>query len=232
MTFTSDPRRTWIAGVSLQGDEYARDRQHSWSIAPTLEWHPSSRALVQFGPRLDKLHTTAQYVDTFDDPAATQTFGHRYLFADLEEMQLSASVRVNWIFTPRLSLEVYAQPLLSSGQYRGFKELAQPRTYDFLATGSARVALDDATKLVVTPATPGLAQLEFTNPNFSLASLRGNAVLRWEYRPGSTMFVVWTQTRSDTITDGAFRVGDGLDRLFSAAGNNVFLVKFSYWWRP
>ena len=232
MTFTSDPRRTWIAGVSLQGDEYARDRQHSWSIAPTLEWHPSSRALVQFGPRLDKLHTTAQYVDTFDDPAATHTFGHRYLFADLEEMQLSASVRVNWIFTPRLSLEVYAQPLLSSGQYRGFKELAQPRTYDFLGTGSAQVAPDDASKLVVTPATAGLAQLEFTNPNFSLASLRGNAVLRWEYRPGSTMFVVWTQTRSDTITDGTFRVGDGLDRLFSAGGSNVFLVKFSYWWRP
>jgi len=147
-------------------------------------------------------------------------------------MQLSASVRFNWIFTPRLSLEVYAQPLLSSGQYRGFKELAQPRTYDFLATGSAQVAPDDATKMVVTHATPGLAQLEFTNPNFSLASLRGNAVLRWEYRPGSTMFVVWTQTRSDTITDGTFRVGDGLDRLFSAAGNNIFLVKFSYWWRP
>ena len=232
MTFTSDPRRKWIAGLAVQGDEFARDRQHSWSIAPTLEWHPSSRALVQFGPRLDKLHTTAQYVDTFDDPAATQTYGHRYLFADLQELQLSASVRLNWIFTPRLSLELYAQPLLSSGQYRSYKELAQPRTYDFLAAGPAQVAPDDDSRLVVAPATPGLTQLQFDNPNFSLASLRGNAVLRWEYRPGSTIFFVWTQNRSDTITDGAFRLGDGVDRLFSAASDNVFLVKVSYWWRP
>jgi hypothetical protein len=57
-------------------------------------------------------------------------------------------------------------------------------------------------------------------------------VLRWEYRPGSTIFLVWTQNRSDTITDGAFRVGNALNRLFSAAANNVFLVKVSYWWRP
>jgi hypothetical protein len=171
-------------------------------------------------------------VDTFDDPAATQTYGHRYLFADLEELQLSASVRLNWIFTPRLSLEIYAQPLISSGQYRNYKELARPQTYDFLATGPARTAPDDGTRLVVTPATPGLAELEFDNPNFSLASLRGNAVLRWEYRPGSTIFFVWTQSRSDTIADGTFRLGDGLDRLFSGASNNVFLVKLSYWWRP
>ncbi len=232
MSFTSDPRQKWIAGLSLQGDEFSRDRQHSWSIAPTLEWHPSTRALIQFGPRLDKLHTTAQYVDTFDDPAATQTYGNRYLFAELAELQLSASVRLNWIFTPRLSLEIYAQPLISSGQYRNYKELAQPRTYDFLATGPARTAPDDDSRLVVTPATLGLAELEFDNPNFSLASLRGNAVLRWEYRPGSTIFFVWTQNRSDTITDGTFRLGDGLDRLFSSASNNVFLVKFSYWWRP
>jgi hypothetical protein len=232
MSFTSDPRRKWIAGLSLQGDEFSSDRQHSWSISPSLEWHPSARAVVQVGPRLDKLHTTAQYVDTFDDPAATQTFGHRYLFADLHELQLSATLRLNWIFTPRLSLEIYAQPLLSSGRYRDYKELAQPRTYAFLATGPARTAPDDDTRLVVTPATPGLAQLEFDNPNFSLASLRGNAVLRWEYRPGSTIYFVWTQNRSDTITDGEFRIGDGLSRLFSSPANNVFLVKFSYWWRP
>lgn len=232
MTFTSDPRRRWIAGLSLQGDEFTLDRQHSWSIAPTLEWHPSTRALVQFGPRLDKLHTTAQYVDTFDDPAATQTYGRRYLFADLQERQLSASVRLNWIFNPRLSLEIFAQPLLSSGRYRAYKELARPSTYEFLATGPPQPAPGDTIRLAVTPATPGLPRLTFDNPDFSLASLRGNAVLRWEYHPGSTIFVVWTQSRSDTITDGTFRLGDGLQRLFSAAASTVFLVKISYWWRP
>ena len=232
MTFTSDGRRQWIFGIALHGDHYARKRQKSWSVGPTLEWHPSSRTSLQVGPRLERLRTTAQYVDTFDDPAAVQTLGRRYLFAGLRETQLSASVRLNWIFTPRVSLEVYAQPLLSSGEYLDYKELARPRSYEFLPTGTPTVAPDDSDRLVVAPATPGVPQLEFDNPNFSLASLRGNAVLRWEYRPGSTIFFVWTQNRSDTVTDGKFRIGDGFDRLIGAPGNNVFLVKFSYWWRP
>ena len=232
MTFTSDGRRQWIFGIALHGDHYARKRQQSWSVGPTIEWHPSSRASLQVGPRLERLRTTAQYVDTFDDPAAVQTLGRRYLFAGLRETQLSASVRLNWIFTPRVSLEVYAQPLLSSGEYLDYKELSRPRSYEFLPTGTPTVAPDDSDRLVVAPATPGVPQLEFDNPNFSLASLRGNAVLRWEYRPGSTIFFVWTQNRSDTVTDGKFRIGDGFDRLIGAPGNNVFLVKFSYWWRP
>lgn len=232
MTFTSDGRRTWIFGLGLHGDHYTRDRQHGWTIAPSVEWHPSTRFSLALGPRLEELRTTAQYVDTFDDPAAVQTFGHRYLFARLNETQLSASLRVNWIFTPRLSLEVYAQPLLSSGAYSEYKELAQPRSYDFLLTGPPTAVPDDPNRLQVTPATPGLAHLAFDNPNFSLASLRGNAVLRWEYRPGSTIFLVWTQDRSDTVTDGNFNIGDGLNRLAAAPGNNVFLVKVTYWWRP
>ena len=232
MTFKSNGRRKWIVGLGLHGDHFAQNRQQSWTVNPTLEWHPSAGASFQLGPKLDRLHTTAQYVGTFDDPAAAQTFGRRYLFAELEETQLSATVRLNWIFTPRVSLEVYAQPLLSSGDYRQYKELARPRSYEFLAAGPPSVAPDDPGRLVVTPATPGVAQLEFDNPNFSLASLRGNAVVRWEYRPGSTIFFVWTQNRSDTTLDGAFRVGDGLDRLFSGGANNVFLVKASYWWRP
>jgi hypothetical protein len=232
MTFTSDGRRRWIFGIGLHGDHFAQKRQQSWTVGPTVEWRPSSRASLQLGPKLERLNTTAQYVGTFEDPAAVQTFGRRYLFAELRETQLSASLRLNWILTPRLSLEVYAQPLLSAGAYRSYKELGRPRSYEFLPTGQPSVAPDDAANLVVAPATPGVTRLEFNNPNFSLASLRGNAVLRWEYRPGSTVFFVWTQNRSDTAVDGTFRVGDGLERLIGAPGNNVFLVKFSYWWSP
>ena len=97
-------------------------------------------------------------------------------------------------------------------------------------TGPA-IPTDDG-QLAVTPATPGVAALRFSDPDFSLASLRGNAMLRWEYLPGSTLFLVWTQDRSDTISDGTFRFGDGLSRLFGAAADNVFLVKLSYWWNP
>jgi hypothetical protein len=171
-------------------------------------------------------------VDTFDDPAAAPTFGHRYVFADLNQTTVSASVRLNWIFTPKLSLEVYAQPLLSSGRYTGFKELARPRSYDFTAYPDP-TPTTDPDRIVLDPDGAGpAASEEIDDPNFSLASLRGNAVLRWEYSPGSTLFLVWTQNRSDSESIGTFRTGRALDRLWGAAGDNIFLLKLSYWWNP
>lgn len=67
------------------------------------------------------------------------------------------------------------------------------------------------------------------NPNFNISSLRGNAVLRWEYRPGSTLFFVWTQQRSAVAPFGDFDVSRDADQLFGAHPDNVFLVKVSYW---
>ena len=228
----SDPNKRWVYSAGLHGNHYRRDWEQSWSAWAALEWKPGARLSLRVEPRIERTGTSAQYVDTFDDPAAISTFGHRYVFADLDQTTVSASVRLNWIFTPRLSLEVYAQPLLSSGRYTGFKELARPRSYDFTAYPDP-AATDDPDRIVVDPDGDGTAVgQEIDDPNFSLASLRGNAVLRWEYSAGSTLFLVWTQNRSDTETIGTFRTGRALDRLWGAAGENIFLLKLSYWWNP
>jgi hypothetical protein len=72
--------------------------------------------------------------------------------------------------------------------------------------------------------------IQLQNPNFNLSSLRGNAVLRWEYRPGSTLFLVWTRQGSDfTPFTGDLRLSRDLDRLLDAETDNVFLVKLTYW---
>jgi hypothetical protein len=228
----SDPNKRWIYGFGLHGNHYREDWEQSWSARASLEWKPGSRLSLRVEPQIERTGTSAQYVDTFDDPSAVTTFGHRYVFADLRQTTLSASLRLNWIFTPRLSLEVYAQPLLSSGQYTGFKELARPRSYAF--TGYPDPApTADPDRIVVDPDAAGPADPhEIDDPNFSLASLRGNAVLRWEYSAGSTLFLVWTQNRSDSESIGTFRTGHALDRLFGAAADNIFLIKVSYWWNP
>jgi hypothetical protein len=229
----SDPNKRWVYGVGLHGNHYRQDWEQSWSARAALEWKPGPRLSVRVEPQIERIGTSSQYVDTFDDVLATGTFGHRYVFADLDQTTLSASVRLNWIFTPRLSLEVYAQPLLSSGSYTGFKELARRRSYEF--TGYPDPApTDDPDRIVVDPDGSGgpAAAHEIDDPNFSLASLRGNAVLRWEFSPGSTLFLVWTQNRSDSETIGTFRTGRALGRLFDADADNIFLVKVSYWWNP
>ena len=228
----SDPNKRWIYGFGLHGNHYREDWEQSWSARAALEWKPGARLSLRFEPQIERTGTSAQYVDTFDDRLAANTYGHRYVFADLKQTTVSASVRLNWIFTPRLSLEVYAQPLLSSGRYTGFKELARPRSYTFNSYPDP-AETSDPDRIVVDPDGAGPAQShEMDDPNFSLASLRGNAVLRWEYSPGSTLFLVWTQNRSDSETIGTFRTGRALDRLFGANGDNIFLVKLSYWWNP
>jgi hypothetical protein len=229
----SDPNKRWIYGGGFRGNQYRRGWEDSWTAWGALEWKPGARVSLRLEPQVERSRTSAQYVDTFDDASATHTFGHRYVFADLDQTTVSASVRLNWIFTPRLSLEVYAQPLLSSGRYTGFKELARARSYDFNAYPDP-AATADPDRILVDPdgAAGPAAGEEIDDPNFSLASLRGNAVLRWEYSAGSTLFLVWTQNRSDTETIGTFRTGRALDRLWGAKGDNIFLVKLSYWWNP
>ena len=228
----SDPNKRWIYGVGLHGNHYRRGWEQSWSARAALEWKPGARLSLRVEPQLERSRTSSQYVDTFEDGLATNTFGNRYVFADLDQTTLSASVRLNWIFTPRLSLEMYAQPLISSGRYAGFKELARPRSYEFNLYPDP-AATSDPDRIIVDPDGDGpAAGQEVDDPNFSLASLRGNAVLRWEYSAGSTLFLVWTQNRSDSESVGTFRTGRGIDRLFGAAADNIFLVKVSYWWNP
>ncbi len=76
------------------------------------------------------------------------------------------------------------------------------------------------------------APFQFANPTFNFASLRGNAVLRWEYLPGSTIFLVWTQNRSNTEDTGDFQFAHSLDRMLSSQADNIFLIKVTYWWNP
>jgi hypothetical protein len=228
----SDPNKKWIYGGGFHGNHYQRGWEQSWMAWAALEWKPGARVSLRLEPQIERIRTSAQYVDTFDDSLAMNTYGHRYVFADLDQTTASASVRLNWIFNPRLSLEVYTQPLVSSGRYTGFKELTQPRSYRF--TGYPDPApTADPDRIIVDPDGGGpAAGQEIDDPNFSLASLRGNAVLRWEYSPGSTLFLVWTQNRSDTETVGTFRAGRALNRLLDASADNIFMVKVSYWWNP
>ena len=111
--------------------------------------------------------------------------------------------------TPNLSVQLYAQPFVSAGDYSRFKELVDGRARDFDTR---------------------FAEFDYTgNPDFNYRSFRTTNVLRWEYRPGSTLFVVWQQGREDVTEQGSFRFGRDLGGVFAAPARNVFLVKLAYW---
>jgi hypothetical protein len=163
------------------------------------------------------------------DALASETFGTRYLFANLLRNTLSTSARLNVYFTPNLTLQTYAQPFVATGDYRGFRELVSGRDFRFLEFGgaSAPIALDPATnRYRVDPDGAGpAAAFTFANPDFRVLSLRSNVVLRWEYRPGSTLFLVWNDSGFDGASDPRFRALRDLADVFRADMRNVLLVK-------
>ncbi len=141
------------------------------------------------------------------------------------------SIRLNWTFSTTMSLQTYIRPFISSGEFSGFKELAKPRSYDFDEYGvdKGTLAENNGTYTVDPDGTGSSASFSFSNPDFNFRSVQGNAVFRWEYAPGSTLFFVWQQQRDDFVGMGNFNLDRDLDGLFSAKPTNVFLVKLSYW---
>ena len=159
-----------------------------------------------------------------------ETYGTRYVFGNLVQKTLLCSLRLDWLFTPKLSLQAYIQPFISVGAYSGFKELARPKSFDFNNFGAGNSAIFYNQGLyTVDPDGHGPAgSFSFYNPDFNYKSLRGTVVLRWEYRPGSTFYFVWTQNRADFSNPGNFRFGRDLKDLLSAPGDNIFMIKFTH----
>jgi hypothetical protein len=154
-----------------------------------------------------------------------------YLFAELHQTTVSLTTRLSYTFTPELSLQLYAQPFFGSGSYREFRRVVNPRSTRFherFHTFASEELERDADTGMYT-ARIGHDSVRFRNPDFMQTSLRSNAVLRWEYRPGSTVFVVWSHGRSDRVDDGRFDFRRSVDDLLQLQGTNVLLVKVNYW---
>ena len=193
----------FAGGQDLEFDGWA------YNVGIDLGLKTSSRWNLTAGPSFSRSYTPAQFVQSVADPAYAPTFGRRYVFAPLRQTSVALETRFNFTFSPTLSLETYAQPLLSSADYGDATQLVAPKTYEFAPYSGEIPSLD-----------------------FNLRSLRGNAVLRWEWREGSTLFVAWQQQRSDFQPYGDFDFGRDRRALFGTRPDNIFLVKLNYWLNP
>jgi len=198
----------------------------------SLVWKPRSNLSLSFGPGYSSQKSEIQWVTRVKDALMTDTFGTRYVFGRIDQKVLSAEIRINWTFTPKLTLQAYLQPFVAVGSYDRFKELARPKTYDYNVYGEGASTISFADGLyTVDPDGAGPASaFSFGNPDFNVKSLRGTVVLRWEYFPGSLLYFVWTQNRADYAHPGDFQMRRDLGDLLTAPGDNIFMLKVSYRW--
>jgi hypothetical protein len=224
----SDDRKDLVLGAGFFTYQQPR-YSYNWDFNTEMEIRPASNVSISISPYYSINKEYSQWVDAFDDITATKTYGKRYVFANLDQKTFGAGIRLNWTFTPQLSLQFYAQPLISSGDYFDFKELRTPGTYDFNVYGTGNSTFDESTGIADPDGDGPASPIEIENPDFNFKSLRGNAVLRWEYVPGSVLYFVWTQTRTDSEEIGEFRFKRSLSRLLDAKADNIFMIKFTYW---
>jgi len=208
--------------------DVSQSKSGGWaaSVYPGIQWKPAANVQVNFNPSIERNHQDSQWVGAVDDPGATATYNRRYVFSQLDQTTVSGGFRLNWAFTPNVSLQTYIQPLMSSGNYHYYKQLVAPRTYDWEPVGNGVPQYDPVTDQIDLD---GAGGSDPYNPDFSFTSLRGNAVLRWEYLPGSTVFFVWTQERSGSENNGEFQFGDACTQMIDQHPQNIFLVKLTYY---
>jgi hypothetical protein len=227
---STDSRRTLSARISGYLGWNA-EGAHDHHIDASVTIRPATNVTLQLGPMLDYWESTAQYVAAVPDSTAVAFYGTRYVFADLAKRTLGMNLRVGVAFTPTLTLDLYAQPLIVGAAYTHFKEFVQPRSLEKQVYGTDIGTISAADgQYTVDPDGSGAAPaFTFADPDFNFRSLRGNAILRWEFQPGSTLFLVWTHARSDVAPIGTIDFGRDLDALFDAKADNIFLAKLSYW---
>jgi hypothetical protein len=231
-SFSTDSRR--VISVQLSGgSSWAEFGGWSGSGGLTMSLKPLPSLLLSTGPEWNQSRGTAQYVRTVIDPTATNTYGGRYVFGIIDQKQLTLTTRASIVLSPRVGIQIYMQPLLAVGSYPQFRELAYPQTYEFIDYGSPGTTISydsPARRYTVDPDAAGPASpFQFDNPDFNFKSLRFNVVLRWELKPGSTFYAVWTRQHQDLADPGVFRAGQDLRALFAAPSDDVFLIKMAYW---
>jgi hypothetical protein len=205
-----DSRKSWTPNMFF--GQYGGDAGHSvgrW-INPAIDFRMTSRFSTSLGFNYEKATNDNQWNGNFGVSGVDTT---HYTFARLDQTTLSVTTRMNFTASPTLSLQFYAQPFMTTGKYTNWRELANPRAERYEDRYKPYLGGD-----------PG---------GFDFKQLRSNTVVRWEYRPGSTLFFVWQQGRelsSDQASDFNFK--HDLTNLFSLHPNNTLLIKASYWFNP
>ena len=206
--------------------------EKSKGVFLSLTYRPVNAVNISLSPGVDMNDNRQQYVTTTDfnsDP--------RYITARIQQTTYNMTIRLSYVMTPNLTIEYWGQPYISTGEYSEFKRITQANaenyTDRFHIFNSTEIEYDsELDQYDVDEDSNGSIDYAFGNPNFNFAQFRSNMVLRWEYIPGSTLFLVWTQSKTDFVPTGEDNSFSHLSRsLFEKTPHNVFLIKYTYRFR-
>lgn len=225
----SDSRKAFSAGVNTWYSNTPATGSYAGELGFFAKVQAASNLEISANPFFAQSVNDSQYIDQVDDDAGVT----RYLVGRIKQTSASLTLRVAWTFSPKLSLQAYAQPFLATGKYAHYKEVsnagaaAPSSRYTVLTPGDYMEENGDT--IAVDRDRDGATEYAFEKPDFGVRELRSTLVLRWEYRPGSSVFAIWSHGQSSDDYDGDFRFGRGLSRLGRAEAEDIVMLKANYW---
>ncbi len=221
--FWSDSRKA--LRVQINSNWQVTPANDSWNYRSgfNLRWRPSPRATLTAGPFMNWRRQNLQWVRRME------LVDTHYLFGEMRQTTAGITTRADWTFSPTLSLQLYAQPFVSAGDYDRFKRITDPDAREYKDRFVTVVAASGKDEEIVADIDGDGTPDSFRNPDFNVKQFRSNVVLRWEYQPGSTLFAVWSQGRDHRSRSGDFSFGNDLGTLWDQPGHDVFMLKLSYW---
>lgn len=226
--FGSSDQKKLTAEVELMAlSGNVKNSKNLMNYGLSLGYRPSKNLKITLSPSYTTNDDELQYVTQQDYSSRTD-----YIFARINQKTLSASLRVNYNITPDLSIQYWGQPFLASGKYSEFKRITDSRADSYSDRFSLfrnnELAYQAADEIYLVSNSAGNRLYSFDQPDFNVKEFLSNMVVRWEYRPGSTIFLVWSQTRNQSVSNGYFDFGKDMTTLFEDKPYNVLLLKMSF----
>ena len=224
----SDSRRAVHGNLDVGGFWAPASASAGWWTNSSVVVQPRSNIELALGPSVSVGTDDNQYVDAPEDGDGDP----HYVLTRLHSVTTSLTVRASYTYSPTLSLQLYAQPFVAAGRSSEYKEAVRPHAADY----DDRYHIYDSSELdemdgvgTIDTDGDGVGDYEFELLDFNVRELRSNLVLRWEYRPGSTLFLIWSHGRQSSSPDGTYSLGNDLSDLADEPGEHVILAKLNYW---
>jgi hypothetical protein len=224
----TDSRKPCVLEIGTSHDLRNNHSMRYHEIYASLSYRPISNLSFSIIPSYSTNKNVLQYVNEIDYSA-----DKRYILGSLDQKTASITMRVDYSITPDISIQFYGQPFISSGKYFDFKYITDPKADQFenrFQVFNSNQVYYDANQgtYSIDENLDNHTDYSFNDPNFNFLQFRSNLVIRWEYIPGSTVFLVWSQGRTGIGSSGDFSFSNDFRDLFNVKPHNVFLIKFTY----
>ncbi len=226
---SSDLRKNMVFNFNLHRTFGKYNYYKAASLSGGLRWNPNHSIFMSFNPGFEKSFLDHQYIGQYNGENTK-----KYLLGEIDRKTFYLINRINYNLTPDLSIQYYGMPFIASGSYSKFKHLKEADSPDYSnryrQLNDDEISYDkDTNKFSIDRNRDNVREFQFVNPDFNFFQFRSNLVVRWEFDPGSVLFLVWTQDRTNNMPHGTFKLRENMNSLFEIEPDNVFLIKISKW---